>query len=213
MFVLRNRSISGYKFGQKTWYGAKHLGVDYAANGDPVFAPKNGTILKSFWGTEGGNTIWFQPDGEDVMIRLMHLKSFVVRSGHVNEGQQIAVSGNTGAFTTGPHLHVDITRYWGGSFWTNFNNFIDPETYNWGSAPKPPAPAPNNEYPKRVTVVVNKVYIRTAPNTGAALGGDKYLLLGTTITVNNVVTGQNVSGNDKWYVSVKGNYIWTGAFS
>jgi hypothetical protein len=223
MFPLKQRIISGLRFGQKPWYGSKHLGDDYRANYEPVYAPFNGTIINAFYGSEGGNTIWFKPDHDNVCIRLMHLKSFVVKTGHVSAGQQIAVSGNTGLFTTGPHLHVDITRNWSGTFWKDFNNFIDPETYNWNyTAPQPqPMQQAQPSTPTQVaqaqtsasfTVKVNKAQaaVRSQAKSSAPQAGSKVLYKGDTFKAIGTVQGESVSGNSTWYKSEKGNYIWSG---
>lgn len=81
-------------------------------------------------------------------------------------------------------------------------------------APQPtptpePQPVPNtNPYPKRVKVIAQPaLMVRTQPNTHAPLGGDKRLPYGTIITVTGEVSGERVNGNDKWYVSIKGNYV------
>ena len=211
MFVLKNKIIGGYRFGQKPWYGSKHLGVDYKASYDPVYAPKNGTIINSFWGTDGGNTIWFRPDGENVVIRLMHLSKFIVKSGHVNEGQQIAVSGNTGMYTTGAHLHVDITKNWSGTFWKNFDNFIDPETYNW-STPQPTPQTVSQPVTQSIfNVRIDKAQaaVRAEATTRSAQVGSKVLYRGDVFKAVGTVTGESISGNNVWYKSAKGNYVWS----
>jgi len=103
--------------------------VDYSANYVPIYAPFNGTATVST-GVQGGKTIGFKPDNMVVRMRFMHLSQ--MKSGHFQEGEQIGTTGNTGKFTSAPHLHLDIATSWGGAYWTNINNFIDPETFNFG---------------------------------------------------------------------------------
>lgn len=130
MFPLKVRKVGGYTFGQRTWYTAHHLGVDYAAiKGTALFAPFNGTIVSQMRGVQGGNTILFHPDGKDEVIRFMHLDRFVTKGGRVKEGDLIAYTGNTGAMTTGAHLHLDVSKHALNIY--NFGNFLDPEKYNW----------------------------------------------------------------------------------
>lgn len=131
MFPLKTRKIGGYKFGQKTWYTAHHLGVDYSAKlGTKLFAPFNGKIVQVLIGKQGGKTIWFKPDNDNVIIRFMHLSEFKVKTGDkVKEGDLIALTGNTGSATTGPHLHLDISKKT--VQLSNFANFLDPEKYQW----------------------------------------------------------------------------------
>jgi murein DD-endopeptidase MepM/ murein hydrolase activator NlpD len=130
MFPLKQRQVGGYSFGQKTWYSARHLGTDYrAAKGTPVYAPFDGTVVSQTRGVQGGNTVLFKPAGQDVVIRFMHLDRFATGGGKVRKGDVIAYTGNTGALTAAPHLHVDISRHALnlGDFW----NFVDPERFDW----------------------------------------------------------------------------------
>lgn len=130
MFPLKLRKIGGYSFGQKTWYTAHHLGVDYVATkGTALFAPFDGTIVSQTKGFQGGNTILFKPKGQDVVIRFMHLDKFITKGGFVQKGTWIANTGNTGAATTGAHLHLDISKH--ALNIGNFSNFLDPEKYDW----------------------------------------------------------------------------------
>jgi hypothetical protein len=133
MFPLEHKSISGYSFGQRTWYSSRHLGVDYAAVNASLTAPFNGTVVWSGYGIQGGWMVYFRPDHDNVIMRFMHLKSIDVRSGRVSRGQRLAVTGNSGALTTGPHLHLDISRQPAMVLAGNlsFEQFLDPEQYNW----------------------------------------------------------------------------------
>lgn len=130
MFPLKTRKVYGYVFGQKTWYTGKHLGVDYSASkGTELYAPSDGTILSQTKGVQGGNTILFKPKGKNVVMRFMHLNDFATHGGAVKSGQVIAHTGNTGALTTGAHLHIDISK--NALNINNFANFLDPEKYAW----------------------------------------------------------------------------------
>jgi hypothetical protein len=131
MFPLKLRKVGGYRFGEKTFYSAHHLGTDYSATYAELYAPFSGEIISETNGTQGGLTILFKPDGQNVAMRFMHLSEFKHGTGRVTEGQLIAITGNSGSATTAPHLHLDITKNWSGAFWNDFNNFIDPETFKW----------------------------------------------------------------------------------
>jgi hypothetical protein len=65
-------------------------------------------------------------------------------------------------------------------------------------------------FPKRVKVVVPALMVRKRPTTASPLSGSRRLTKGTVIQVNGVVNGQSVSGNNKWYISIYGNYVWSG---
>src|SRR6185369_6974849 len=130
MFPLKERIIGGYTFGEPTFYSKFHLGIDYKADKTPIYAPFDGTIIQTIPASQapqGGNTLWFKPDNQDVIIRFLHLKSFSAK-GHVTEGQQIAVSDNTG-ISDKPHLHLDISKHAVNIY--DKSNFIDPEKFNW----------------------------------------------------------------------------------
>lgn len=119
----------GYRFGQRTFYGTKHLGLDkIVPKGFRVYAPFDGEVVSCKWGPQGGNTVTFR--GQGVTIRFMHLSTFKTKPGKVKAGTILGLTGNTGAFTTGPHLHVDISK--GDTVKiTDFSNFVNPSTFNW----------------------------------------------------------------------------------
>lgn len=114
----------GYKFGVPTSYNANHLGTDVICPvGTKVYSPCDG-YATSLIGTEGGITIHLKTP--ENLIRFLHL-SKILKTGYVKEGDIIALTGNTGSVTTGPHLHTDISK--GPLQLSNFKNFIDPEIF------------------------------------------------------------------------------------
>jgi hypothetical protein len=129
MFPLFKRKISGYSWGDTTFYSDKHLGVDYEAKiGDNLYAPSDGEVINQLWGRQGGMTIWFRPAGENIIMRFLHLSEFG-KKGKVKRGEIIGKTGNTGEITTNPHLHLDISKNQVDVY--DFNNFINPEEYNF----------------------------------------------------------------------------------
>lgn len=53
--------------------------------------------------------------------------------------------------------------------------------------------------------------VRNQPNSKiGALAGSRYLKRGAKFQASGTVVGENVSGNNIWYKSWKGNYIWSG---
>ena len=129
MFPLKTRKIGGYSFGKPTFYSTFHLGTDYEADFNKLYAPFDGTVSTSV-GPQGAKTIQFRPANQDVVIRFLHLEQFI-KIGAVKEGDLIARTGNTGV-STAPHLHLDISKHQ--LDLNNFNNFIDPEKFNWEGA-------------------------------------------------------------------------------
>lgn len=70
-----------------------------------------------------------------------------------------------------------------------------------------PAPAPGGGGTAKV---LREAYVRAAPNTAAALAGSRVLEPGNTFQYSGKVTGQSVGGNNVWYKSVYGHYVWSG---
>lgn len=85
-----------------------HRGIDWSTpTGTAIFASSGGTVAKAGWGGGYGYVVYINhADGRQT--RYAHLSKVLVKSGqHVNQGQKIALSGNTGV-STGPHLHFEM---------------------------------------------------------------------------------------------------------
>lgn len=88
--------------------------------GTPVVAVKPGIVAVTFGDQFFGNYIVLTVDGTGETYTYAHLSTVEVGTGqHVNDGQQIALSGNTGN-STGPHLHFAYRPSH-----PNFNNGFD----------------------------------------------------------------------------------------
>jgi len=101
---------------------SKMPGLDYACNtGDKVFATAKGTIVSCSNNPDqvlGKNIAIRHPDGKHSYY--LHLSKVHVSNGQrVKAGEVIALSGNTGTTSTGPHLHFAIKNARG--------TFIDPK--------------------------------------------------------------------------------------
>jgi hypothetical protein len=118
MFLLKNRNPINYYFGEKTFYNSFHAGQDYKANYVNVYAPFDCTC-DSF--SDNGGGLWLQFHHDNYLIMIAHL-SKVIKTGHVASGEVVGVTGNSGAYTTGPHAHVQIK---------DNGKLIDPERFNW----------------------------------------------------------------------------------
>lgn len=91
-------------------WGSMHHGVDVAVpTGTPVTAAAAGRV--SFAGWNGGYGYLVSIDhGNRIETRYAHNSRIVVRVGqHVQRGDLIAYSGNTGR-STGPHVHFEIRQ-------------------------------------------------------------------------------------------------------
>jgi hypothetical protein len=69
---------------------------------------------------------------------------------------------------------------------------------------------PVSQFPKTITVVVPKLFVRSQPTSKSGLAGTRELLAGNKFVAVSVVYGENVSGNNVWLKSSKGNYVWSG---
>lgn len=228
MFPLKQKIIGGYEFDRPTFYSAHHVGVDYRANFEPLYAPFNGTIIEVFEGVEGGLTIWFRPDHDNVVMRFLHLSKFMVTKGQkVVEGQQIAVTGNSGKLTRGAHLHLDISRPSVVIAWPG--HFINPEEYDWkvtanvdqpvGAAVEAVTASVTHEVPITFWITIaaplGKANFREEPNTGSRVAAtySNGEMIECIATVQGELVGitrkdgSHIS-SDKWYKSkLHGYYV------
>lgn len=92
-----------------------HKGIDIRADRDRLLATENGgkvTEVNENAKVAGGKSVtveYARQDGSKLQVSYLHLDSVQVRIGDVLQaGQQLGVSGSTGARSTGPHLHLGV---------------------------------------------------------------------------------------------------------
>ena len=88
-----------------------HFAVDFAASeGTPVRAVAAGYVVAADWTHDGGHTIAVQhPDG--YLSVYKHNARLLKRVGErVRARETLALSGDTGEVTSGPHLHLELWR-------------------------------------------------------------------------------------------------------
>ncbi len=108
--ISGGRKSSGFGPRKAPTKGAStyHKGLDWATpTGTPVVASCGGTVAKAGWGSGYGYVVYINhEDGRQT--RYAHLSKVQVKVGQtVKQGQQIALSGNTGV-SSGPHVHFEI---------------------------------------------------------------------------------------------------------
>lgn len=88
-----------------------HYGTDIAVSeGTQVRSIGPGYVVLSDWTQEGGYTIAVQ-HAEGYLSVYKHNKRLLKQTGdHVQAREALAVSGNTGKMTTGPHVHFELWR-------------------------------------------------------------------------------------------------------
>lgn len=99
------RGPMGAKYNPETG----HLGVDImAAQNTPIKAMLDGTVIQADWSIENGHTIALQHNNNLVSI-YKHNSALLKKTGsRVKSGEAIAIIGNTGTLTNGPHLHFEL---------------------------------------------------------------------------------------------------------
>jgi len=87
----------------------KHYGVDVVVSGDPVVkSVLDGTVLLANYTAETGYLIQIQHENELISV-YRHNKELLKKPGDlIRAGEAIAIVGNTGEITTGPHLHFEL---------------------------------------------------------------------------------------------------------
>ena len=101
----------------------KHYAVDIVVAKDtPVKATADGTIIFAEWTADTGYVVIIEHSNELISV-YKHNASLTKQQGDlVKAGEVIAMSGNTGELTTGPHLHFEL---WSRGYPVNPTNFID----------------------------------------------------------------------------------------
>ncbi|MDX1284241.1 MAG: M23 family metallopeptidase [Draconibacterium sp.] len=98
-----------------------HFGIDLVSEPNArISAVLNGTVIFSGWTLETGYVIYLQHEANLISV-YKHNSELLKNTGDkVNAGEAIAIIGNTGELTSGPHLHFEL--------WHN-GNAINPEQY------------------------------------------------------------------------------------
>ncbi|MFK7798807.1 MAG: M23 family metallopeptidase [Aureispira sp.] len=98
-----------------------HYGTDIVApKGSLIKATQKGTVVVATWSADTGHMLAIQHDN-NVVSFYKHNASLLKKTGDiVQAGEGIAIIGNTGEMTEGPHLHFEL--------WFN-GQAINPERY------------------------------------------------------------------------------------
>lgn len=122
-----------------------HNGVDFAVQiGTPIYACHDGTV--QFSDIDSVRSLTVSIDSTDGTLRTLycHLSESKVKVGQaVRRGELIALSGNTGSFTTGPHLHLGC-RPLPAKMDNGWNGAANPFNYFDGTYPNTPSTKPKH---------------------------------------------------------------------
>lgn len=87
----------------------KHYGIDIVADNNSVIkAAADGSVIYSDWTADNGYTIGIQHNGNLVSIYKHNAVLLKTVGDYVNAGDAIAIYGNSGSLSTGPHLHFEL---------------------------------------------------------------------------------------------------------
>jgi len=116
-FFTPLRGLITNKFSPKTG----HLAVDVVGSRNArISSVLDGTVVFSGWTMETGYSIFIQHEN-NIISAYKHNAELLKEVGDkVQAGDVIAIMGNSGELTTGPHLHFEL--------WHN-GTALDPETY------------------------------------------------------------------------------------
>ncbi len=87
----------------------KHYGTDILApKNTPVKATLDGFVISSDWTLETGNTISIQ-HSNNLISFYKHNSALLKETGNfIKAGEAVAIIGNTGTLSNGPHLHFEL---------------------------------------------------------------------------------------------------------
>jgi len=90
----------------------KHYGVDVLAPAEtPIKAILDGYVISSGWDLETGYTIGVQHKGEIISFYKHNSILLKEKGTFVSAGEALAIIGNTGTLTSGPHLHFEFWHH------------------------------------------------------------------------------------------------------
>jgi len=101
----------------------KHFAVDIAVEmGTPVKSIADGTVIFAEWTADTGHVIIIEHTGGFISVYKHNSALHKQQGDLVKSGEVIASAGNTGEFSTGPHLHFEL---WNEGYPVDPTNYID----------------------------------------------------------------------------------------
>ena len=98
-----------------------HFGVDVVAKtNEPIKCIADGTVILASWTQDSGYVIAVQHRGNIISVYKHNAELLKKVGTFVNAGEIIAIVGNSGEMTDGPHLHFEL--------WYNGNS-LNPEEF------------------------------------------------------------------------------------
>lgn len=89
----------------------RHYGIDISApKNSPVKAIMDGHVISSDWTLETGNSLAILHDNNVLSFYKHNAINLVKAGSYVRAGEAVAIIGNTGTQSTGPHLHFELWK-------------------------------------------------------------------------------------------------------
>ena len=89
----------------------KHLAVDIAGKSREVIkSVQKGTVIFSAWTSSGGHTLIVQHPSNFISVYKHNAVLLKKEGTYINAGEPIALVGNTGELSSGPHLHFELWK-------------------------------------------------------------------------------------------------------
>ncbi|HOO70925.1 MAG TPA: peptidoglycan DD-metalloendopeptidase family protein [Spirochaetota bacterium] len=110
---LKGKVTSGFGTRKDPFSGKKkfHCGIDISApEGTPIHAAAEGRVIFSGWKNGYGKVIVLRHENSYISVYAHNYRNLVKKGDIIQNGQDIALSGKTGA-VTGAHLHFEIRKY------------------------------------------------------------------------------------------------------
>jgi murein DD-endopeptidase MepM/ murein hydrolase activator NlpD len=90
-------------------HGTRHYGVDIVAKEkEPIKCVADGVVIFSAWTVETGWVLVIQHNKNLISVYKHNAALLKKVSNFVKKGEVIAIMGNSGEFSTGPHLHFEL---------------------------------------------------------------------------------------------------------
>ncbi|MEN8116933.1 MAG: M23 family metallopeptidase [Bacteroidota bacterium] len=100
-----------------------HFGIDLVSEPNTrISAILGGTVIFSGWTLETGYVIYLQHEVDLISVYKHNAELLKTTGDKVNAGEAIAIIGNTGKYSTGPHLHFEL---WHNGTALNPEHYID----------------------------------------------------------------------------------------
>ena len=100
---------------------SQHYGVDLVSEPNArICSVLDGSVIFSGWTLETGYVIYIQHEADLISVYKHNAELLKVIGDRVKAGEPVAIIGNSGEFTSGPHLHLEL--------WHR-GNPVDPQQY------------------------------------------------------------------------------------